>query len=110
MALSVKVTRRTDHDSTGAGIQLPESQHAAAPTARRSVGVRPAVRARIPPGGRGLVDRTALEVPPGSSRLPPPRCSRCPGDLATDPSWSCSCDILSSAVVPPAWRTDRGHD
>ncbi len=52
-----KVSRRTDHDITGAGIRLPKVRHAAARTARRSVGVRPAVRAGIPPGARGLADR-----------------------------------------------------
>jgi len=35
MPLPVKVPRRTDHDSTGAGMRLPELQHAAARTARR---------------------------------------------------------------------------
>jgi len=67
-------------------------------------GVRPAGRARIPPGGRGLVDHAALEV--FRSRQGVPLTSQSmpwiPGDRSVI---ACLYDMVSRGV-PPAWRTE----
>jgi hypothetical protein len=75
MPRPLKVPRRTDHDSTGAGIRRSELQHAAARTARRSVGVRPTVRAQILIGWSRLRRSHSPGSPPDPSGAPGPRCS-----------------------------------